>query len=491
VSTVAANAYVQPSAKRYLEKLEQRLQNEGLKGGLYMMLSSGGITNVAQAAEHPIRILESGPAAGVLAASHFAKQLGYQDLVSFDMGGTTAKICLIAGGEVSIADEFEAARVHRLKKGSGLPIKAPVVEMIEIGAGGGSIARVDSLGLLKVGPNSAGALPGPACYGQGGSEATVTDADLYLGYLNPGFFLGGAMQLRADFAAQAMGRLAAKLNVDSDRIALGIQEIVDENMATATRMHLAERGEDPAKFDLFAFGGAGPVHAYGVAKSLRMKKVICPLGAGAASALGLLVAPIVAERIRSHYVRLRSADWSSVNGLLNAMEEEASKTSIEAGAPRSEIRINRYADIRHVGQGHELRIPIPSGALGSENVQTIEILFLDAYRRSYGHAAADVPLEVLTWRVVAQAQPMTVRPTHALSGRNVSKQPVKGTRKVYFRESAGFMDVPVYDRYALHPGDRIPGPAIVEETESTVVVGPAARGVIDALFNLVMEIDNP
>jgi N-methylhydantoinase A len=491
VSTVAANAYVQPAAKRYLGGLERRLQQEGLEVVLYLMLSSGGITNVEQAAEHPIRILESGPAAGVLAVSNYAKLLGYQNLVSFDMGGTTAKICLISDGRIAIADEFEVARVHRGKKGSGLPVKAPVVEMVEVGAGGGSIAHIDSLGLLKVGPDSAGASPGPACYGQGGVEATVTDADLHLGFLDPDFFLGGSMKLRRDLAEQAIARLGGRLGLNADQAALGIQSIVDENMATATRMHIAERGQDPSRFDLFAFGGAGPVHGYGLARSLGLRRVILPLGAGATSALGLLVAPIMAERIRSHYHRLDSPAWAGLNTLLAEMEAEAVRTSIAAGAEAGGVVITRYADVRHIGQGHELRIPIPDGPLGKDRVREIESTFVEAYRRSYGHGAGDIPLEVLTWRVVAQAPPQTVRVRHGATDQIGERPRLKGSRAVYFRESGGFVPVPVYDRYALKVGDRLDGPAIVEETESTVVVGPSASAVIDDLHNLVMELNLP
>lgn len=315
-STTCANAYVQPMMLRYLERLDNNLRDMGLNGALYVMLSGGGITTVRSAQAYPIRLVESGPAAGAMAASFYSGLTGVENLISFDMGGTTAKMCLIDGGRPDRKHDFEAGRVRRFMKGSGLPLKVSVVDMIEIGAGGGSLAHIDGMGLLKVGPRSAGSNPGPVCYNLGGTEPAVTDADLFLGYLNPDYFLGGEMKLDMTTVERAIGeKLAKPLGLSTLEAAVGIHNIVNENMAAATRMHLAEKGRDPRRYAMIAFGGAGPVHAYNLARLLKLGRLIVPLGAGVTSALGFLVAAPAIDYVRSYVSRLEQIDWPHLNAL--------------------------------------------------------------------------------------------------------------------------------------------------------------------------------
>jgi N-methylhydantoinase A/oxoprolinase/acetone carboxylase beta subunit len=382
-STTVANVYVRPLVDRYLATLVDRVRNLGLSCEVLIMLSGGGVATVDTARQFPIRLVESGPAAGALAAAFLAAEAGFPNVLAFDMGGTTAKACLIEDGQPLTAPEFELARAYRFKKGSGLPVKVTVIELIEIGAGGGSIAWVDSLGLLKVGPESAGAEPGPACYGRGGTEPTVTDADLILGYLDPSYFLGGRMRLDRAAAEAAVGRLAERLGLSLVEAAWGIHEVVTENMAAAARVHGIERGKDIRKFPLFAFGGAGPVHVYRLAQKLGLKRFICPPGAGATSALGLLVAPLAFDFVRSYYGRLDGLDWAVVNRLLAEMEAEGRALLRRAGVPAADIAVARSVDLRYTGQGHEVNVALPDGELGESLEGEILRRFIAEYRRLY------------------------------------------------------------------------------------------------------------
>ncbi|MGB7946401.1 MAG: hydantoinase/oxoprolinase family protein, partial [Candidatus Binatia bacterium] len=350
-STTLANVYVQEQVADYLAQLQHRLDSLGFVGSFFVMLSSGGIATSETAARFPVRLLESGPAAGALAAAQAGALCGHRDLLSFDMGGTTAKLCVIEDGQPLKTHEFEVDRVYRFRKGSGLPVRIPVIDMIEIGAGGGSIARLDSLGLLKVGPESSGAEPGPVCYARGGTEATVTDADLVLGYLDPNYFLGGRMTLELDRARQALARLAEPLRMNVEQAAWGVHQIVNENMANAARAHLGERGKDPRRMPLYAFGGAGPVHGYRVAEILRLPALISPFGAGVGSTFGLLAAPLAFDFVRSAYSRLDQQDWGLANELLDVMAEEGRKVLQGSGLQAAEISYQRTADMRYVGQG--------------------------------------------------------------------------------------------------------------------------------------------
>ena len=369
-STTLANVYVQERVSAYLEQLQARLDGIGFAGSFFVMLSSGGIATRETSSRFPVRLLESGPAAGALAAAYAGVRSGHRDLLSFDMGGTTAKLCVIEDGEPLKTHEFEVDRVYRFRKGSGLPVRVPVIDMIELGAGGGSIARVDSLGLLKVGPDSSGADPGPVCYRQGGSDATVTDADLVLGYLDPNYFLGGKMQLDLGGARAALGRLAQPLNMNVEQVAWGIHQIVNENMANAARAHLGERGKDPRRMPMYAFGGAGPVHGYRVAEILRLPALISPFGAGVGSTFGLLAAPLAFDFVRSAYSRLDELDWRFANGLLDEMAEEGRRVLESSGLAKTAIAYQRTADMRYVGQGHEVSVRVPDGELGPRHLSS-------------------------------------------------------------------------------------------------------------------------
>ncbi|MBX6351356.1 MAG: hydantoinase/oxoprolinase family protein, partial [Clostridia bacterium] len=396
--TTAADAFVRPLVSRYVGRFAEELRARGAGGELLLMQSSGGTATVRMAVTMPVRLLESGPAGGVLAAAHIGRTIGRPDLISFDMGGTTAKACLIEGGRPGLVPVMEAARVHRFKPGSGLPIRTPVVDMIEVGAGGGSIARVDALGLLRVGPESAGADPGPACYGQGGRQPTVTDADLVLGYLNPDFFLGGRLALDVEAAREALGGLARALGLPLEAAAWGVHAVVDEEMAGAARSHVVERGRDPRRYALLAFGGAGPVHAVQVARILGVSEVIVPPAAGAASALGFLVAPLSFDFARSLPARLRAVDWPQVNASLAEMEARGRELLAEAGV-QDGVTVERWADMRLVGQVHDIAVPLPEGPLGPERAGEIAQAFTRAYRELYTHVPPGIEIQILNWRV--------------------------------------------------------------------------------------------
>ncbi len=409
-STTVANVYVMPLMAKYVEDLERKLADLGIGGQLYIMLSSGGIALPGTAKRVPIRLVESGPAAGALAAARAARLAGESRLLSFDMGGTTAKACVIDGGEPLVAREFEVARADRFKKGSGLPIRVPVIEMIEIGAGGGSIARVDRLGLLKVGPESAGADPGPASYALGGREPTVTDADLLLGYLDPDFFLGGLMRLDVEAARRAVAdKIGGPLGLDLTEAAWGIHRVVNENMAAAARIHGIERGKDLRAYPLFAFGGAGPVHAWEIGKILKVPRLLLPFGAGAISAFGLLAAPLAFDFVRTAPQRLDQAQWESVNRLYLDMEAEGRAILAAARVTGGAVSIRRAAEMRYVGQGHEVEVPVPLGPLGRESLETLTQNFEAAYRALYGRTASGVAIEALNWRLVVSGPPHEMR----------------------------------------------------------------------------------
>ncbi len=488
-STTIANVYVQDRVEKYLSELQLRLARIGFAGGLFLIISSGGIVTVDTAKRFPVRLLESGPAGGALAAANHGAACGYDDLLSFDMGGTTAKFCIIDRGQPLIAHEFEVDRRYRLKKGSGLPIKLPVIEMIEIGAGGGSIARIDPMGLLKVGPDSAGAEPGPVCYGLGGIEPTVTDADLALGYLDPDYFLGGQLRIDLEAARQAIReRIADPLGLSVEEAAWGIHQIVNESMANAARVHTLERGKDPHRFPVFAFGGAGPVHGFRVAKALGSPAFIVPFGAGVMSAVGFLAAPLAFDFVRSWPGRVNSLNWQGANALLSEMEAQGQTLLEKSGVLPEHISHRRVADIRYVGQGHEIQIPLPVDQLSSESIPTIITSFEAVYRRLYERLSQSVPLEIINWRVTSSGPVPQVRLQGVGNEPKVTQTARKGSRKAYFSELGGYHAVPVYDRYGLLPATSFAGPAIVEERESTVIVGPDCRFRIDEQRNLIVEL---
>lgn len=488
-STTIANVYVQELVERYLRRLEERLDQVGFEGNFYLMLSSGGIATVDTTVRYPVRLLESGPAAGALAANAYGLAAGHSDLISFDMGGTTAKICVIDKGQPLIAHEFEVDRIYRFKKGSGLPIKLPVIELIEIGTGGGSIARVDSLGLLKVGPDSAGAAPGPVCYANGGTEPTVTDANLVLGYLDPAFFLGGQMSLDLDAAKSAIEtKIAEPLGMSVEEAAWGIHQIANENMANAARVHSLERGKDPRRFPLFAFGGAGPVQAYRIADSLGSPQLLAPLGAGVMSTVGFLSAPLAFDFVRSWTTELKETDWSQANKLLSEMESDGQALLTESGVDSSDIQHRREVDMRFVGQGHEIRVPLSDGKLDASHIEKLKSSFAKVYQELYERPGPPVNIEIINWRVVSSGPSPDVQ--LKVTGTEKASEladTIKGHRSAYFPESKGFVDTAIYDRYKMRPGMEFTGPAIVEERESTVIVGPQAKCRIDEHHNLVID----
>ncbi|MEM6548368.1 MAG: hydantoinase/oxoprolinase family protein [Pseudomonadota bacterium] len=484
-STVLANVYVQRIAERYLGRLAARLRDEiGIPGPLYIMQSNGGLAEVATAQRFPIRLVESGPAAGALAAAHFGARLGARDLLSFDMGGTTAKACVIADGAPLIATEFEVDRRYQFKKGSGLPVKVPVVEMIEIGTGGGSIARIDSLDRLTVGPESAGAQPGPACYGQGGTRPTVTDADLCLGFLDPGFFLGGTMKLDCMAAEAALAEEVGRpLNLTVPEAAWSVHRLANEAMAAAARLHAVERGVDVEKLALFAFGGAGPVHAYGVGRILRVPRIFYPLGAGVMSAAGFLTAPLSFDFVRSLPNGIDALDWPAAQAAVAEMAAKGREILTTTLAPEA-ISLRLYADMRYRKQGYEVRTAVPEAVLAGRDGPALRAAFEAAYRALYGHTVPDTGAEVVSWRVIVEGPKPDLRIGAVESASGAS---LKGNRRIWVVDQ-GFAEVPVHDRYRLAPGTALQGPVVIEERESTTVINGPGRVTVDAGLNLTAEL---
>jgi N-methylhydantoinase A len=457
---------------------------DGYAGPLHVMTSNGGTMPADQARELPVRLVESGPAAGIHAAVAYGRRLGRGDLIAFDMGGTTAKICLVQDGAPSWTSMFEAARVSRFRRGSGLPIRIPALDLIEIGAGGGSIARVDGLGTLAVGPESAGADPGPACYARGGDAPTVTDADLVLGHLGADAFLGGAMPLDPARAEAVIAReLARPLGLSTVDAAAGIVRVVTANMATALTVYAAEKGLDLRRFTLFAFGGAGPVHAVGLAARAGIREVVIPPSAGVLSALGCALAPLSLDLATSYKVALDALDTARASALLAAMESDGLAAMKAATRERPVVR--RTVDLRYLGQRYEVNVPLPGRPLRPADLPRLRERFQALYRRRYGRDIRGVAVEAVTFRVNVAAPP---------AHRGVPRWPepagaaaVRGRRAMYFA-GRWARACPVYDRHALPPGTALRGPAVVEERESTTVVPPGARLRVDADLNLVVSL---
>jgi N-methylhydantoinase A len=487
-STTVANAYIKPLARRYLALMADRLAGLGIPAPLLLMLSSGGLTHVAEAQRTPVAMLESGPAAGALAAAFFGRDDSGGSLLAFDMGGTTAKLSLVEDGEPLTAYSFEAARQKRFIEGSGFPVRISTVELIEIGAGGGSIAHVDEIGLLKVGPRSAGSQPGPAAYGLGGAEPTVTDADFALGYLNPDYFAGGEVRVDMEAAQAALARLAQRVALSLTEVAWGIHEIVNESMASAARVHIAERGRDPRDYALLCTGGAGPVHAAGVARKLGLGRVICPPSAGVASALGLLVAPARVDRAATVGVRLDRGGIDRLETAFRRLEEEALGVLGDTGLALDTASIRRLADGRFLGQGFDLVVPLPEGPYddGHAARQQLRAAFESAYREKFALTPPEVPVEFINIRIAARAPVAGSEVGPQKTGPSLDGSAVKGTRPAYFSEAGGFVETSVYDRHRLSVGDELRGPAVVEEEGSTLVVPPGALARVAASGNIVV-----
>jgi N-methylhydantoinase A/oxoprolinase/acetone carboxylase beta subunit len=485
-STTAINAYVQPLVARYLERLSGTLEADGFKGAFTVMASSGGTMPLATAKRFPVRLVESGPAAGVHAASAAGVALQIPRLLSLDIGGTTAKMCVIQDGKANWTTDFEVARLSRFKKGSGLTLKVPSVDLIEIGAGGGSIARVNALGLIEVGPDSSGSDPGPACYVLGGDFATVTDADVLLGYLNPANFLGGEMRLDPAAAERAvMKAIGAPLRMDVRRAAYGINSIVNENMANAARVYTAERGIDIRSFTLFAFGGAGPVHACGVAERLGISVVIVPPAGGVLSAIGCVLAPMAFDMVRGFKCDLDGADFARANGLLAGMVEEGRSLLQQAGFTRGVV-VEASADMRFAGQRSEVNVPLRRLTLPASSARIIDRDFRAVYRARYGRDVPEVKPEFVNLRVTVRGPGHRGRLRPPVPRREARVSGPSSRRPMFFEPRRGFVDCPAYERAAIVKGQRITGPAVVEDRDSTAVVPPRWTATTDHVGNLVL-----
>ncbi|MBS0220403.1 MAG: hydantoinase/oxoprolinase family protein [Proteobacteria bacterium] len=468
-STACANAYVQPRMATYLQALEVGLSAAGIDCPLLLMLSSGGLTTIETASRFPVRLVESGPAGGAIFSSHIARQCEYEKVLSFDMGGTTAKICLIDDFVPQTSRLFEVARVYRFRKGSGLPLRIPVIEMVEIGAGGGSIARVDSMNRITVGPDSAGSEPGPACYQRGGDQATVTDADLMLGRIDPEQFAGGKVPLDPAASGRALAANVGDALGSSDTLAaFGISEVVDENMANAARVHAIESGKDVTKRTLIAFGGAAPLHASRVAEKLNVSSFVVPTGAGVGSAVGFLQAPVAYEIVQSDHQRLQSFDLDRANGLLRQMTELA-RTVVEPAAFGSALEEKRMVFMRYVGQGHEISIPAPTGPILACDIELLRKSFEEEYGRLYSRTVPASDVEILTWVVKVTAGIADAQKSKVPAHEPYQPKPT-GKRRIFDSDIGKVVSVPVFQRESLKPGATFSGPAIVVESETTTIV---------------------
>ncbi len=490
LSTTCANAYVKPLMGRYLESLKRQLRGLGMACPVLLMTSGGGLTTLDTAARFPIRLVESGPAGGAILAARVAREGGYERVLSFDMGGTTAKICLIDRGAPLLSRSFEVGRVYRFKKGSGLPVRVPVIEMVEIGAGGGSIAYVDKLQRINVGPASAGSEPGPACYGRGGSRPTVTDADVLLGRIQSEYFAGGRLELDVAAARRAVtAGIGDPQGLDAELAAVGIAEVVDENMAAAARAHAVEWGAEAASRTLIAYGGAAPLHAAALAGKLKIDRIVVPSGAGVGSAIGFLLAPVAYEVVRSRYQRLSAFDPEAANAVLAEMHEEAAAV-VRAALPEADpaqdaLRELRRAYMRYVGQGYEIAVPVPAATLTPGHAGELHRAFEAEYQRLYGRVIPHLDVEILSWTLTLAAR--EPEPPGALA--EPARKPAAAERTCELVDPASRekTEAAVYLRARLEPGHWAPGPALVVEAQTTTVVSGEFDFHVDARGYLVLE----
>ena len=490
-STTVANAYVRPLMGSYLFRLQESIRQKGLRCPMLLMMSGGGLTTLELAARFPIRLVESGPAGGAILAAHLARECGLNKVLAFDMGGTTAKICLINDGQPERSRRFEIGRVWKNLKGSGLPIRIPVIELVEIGAGGGSIGRVDALQRITVGPDSCGSEPGPACYGRGGELPAVTDANVVLGRIDPEHFAAGRMPLDAALAKQALKRhVGEALGMDAFWAAAGISEMVEENMANAARVHAIERGQDLDNFTMVAFGGAAPLHAGRLAQKLGITRVMVPAGAGVGSAIGFLRAPVAFEVVRSDLSVLLKMDPQVIEARLRAMQAEALAVvqTASAGTP---LEVVRLAELRYVGQGHELRVRLPPTSEGPIDRAALDALveaFEKAYEQIYGLRIPDGEVEVVTWSVTVSTLPQAVKPIALPQAPHQRK--ALSTRPVWEPAMGEQLDFGLHWRFDLRTGERITGPALVAEDETTIVVPAGWVARLDEQGHLMMEVQS-
>lgn len=477
-NTVCANAFVKPLMASYLNRLVGRLSDAGTRCPVFMIHSGGGIISIESAIEFPVRLLESGPAGGAIFAAHVATSYGLDQVVSYDMGGTTAKICLIEGQVPKTSKSFEVARTYRFKKGSGMPISIPVIEMVEIGAGGGSIATVDSMRQIRVGPHSAGSEPGPACYDRGGENPTVTDADLLLGRLDPDAFAGGAMKLSRAASESAMEHdLASKLKIDISTAAYGISEMVDENMSNAARMHAVENGKELSDFTMIAFGGAAPIHAARLCEKLGIDELIIPPGAGVGSAIGFLRAPFGFESVRSAYSRLSKFNASAINGVISDLVKEAT-SFVRLGSPDAELDVECTAYMRYVGQGWEVPVTIEVRDYVDADGELYRKLFDERYERFFGRVIDGLDVEIVSWSLRATSK---ILPPAALGKTEKGKTaPTAGERQIFDAQEGVFQTASVVDRLHMKAGDWVAGPAVITERETSTIVTASREAIMQA-----------
>ncbi len=493
-STTVINVGIQPLVARYLERIEKRLREEGVVAELLLMQSSGGVYSFAEARRKPVFLVESGPAAGVISAAYLGSNLGYKNIISFDMGGTTAKVGLIQNGTPTVTKDYEVGLTAQAgagsHRGAGYPIRTPVIDLVEIGAGGGSIAWVDSGGILRVGPRSAGADPGPVCYGQGGTEPTITDANLVLGRLRPDHFLGGEMSLDVEAARQAIKQKCADpLGMEEVEVAHGIVEIANAAMVNALRMVSVQRGYDPRDFVLVAFGGAGPVHANRLASETEMPTTIIPMSPGTTSALGLLVTDLKHDYSTTMIERVDRLDLGAVIRVYEELEGQGRETLEREGIPKAEMDFRWQVDIRYVGQSYELTIPLPGNRIDSAMLEQVLSRFHQEHDRAYGFSTPGEAVEFVSLRLTAIGQIIKPKLRELERSDGNLAAALISSRSVYFAEHGGYLDCPIYDRYKLAAGHLLKGPAIVTELDSTTVIHPGYRAEVDRYGNLVMTLD--
>ncbi|WP_316214774.1 MULTISPECIES: hydantoinase/oxoprolinase family protein [unclassified Bradyrhizobium] len=484
-STAVANAYVQPLMDSYLARMEEALQVEQFRGAIYLVTSGGGVTSIDTARRFPVRLVESGPAGGAIFAAQIAARLGEEKVLSFDMGGTTAKICLIENFAPESSRVFEVDRAARFLKGSGLPVRIPVIEMVEIGAGGGSIAHIDALKRVTVGPESASSEPGPACYARGGQRPAVTDADVALGMIDPDAFAGGTIRLAPELSKQALLRdIGEPLGLSAETAAYAVHEVVCENMASAARVHAVERGAIVGQHTLIAFGGAAPLHAARVAEKIGVAKVIVPSNAGVGSAVGFLAAPIAYELVRSRHVRLEDFDTKTVSELLAEMAREA-RALVEPGAAGAPVRERRAAFMRYVGQGHEITVELPNRPLTATDLPVLRQSFETDYAALFERAIPNAAIEVLSWSVLVTTEPRNPAKVSEMARKPAGK--ASGYRKFFDGRAGRVVEIPLYRREDMAPGATISGPAVIAEDETSTFVSMSFDAHIDGAGSIVME----
>jgi N-methylhydantoinase A/oxoprolinase/acetone carboxylase beta subunit len=474
-NTTIANAYIKPLMKSYLGRLSERLRREGADCPVFLMHSGGGIIDIATAAEFPVRLVESGPAGGAVFAADIAARHGLDKVLSFDMGGTTAKICLIKNQTPKTARVFEVARTYRFKKGSGMPISIPVIDMVEIGAGGGSLARVDVMKQIRVGPESAGSEPGPACYGRGGQRPAVTDADLILGKLDPANFAGGTIPLHPDASRTALDAvLGIPLSMPTVEAAWGLAEVVDENMANAARVHAVENGEDLSEYTMIAFGGAAPLHAARLCEKLGVARCLVPEGAGVGSAIGFLRAPFSFEANRSVFMRLSAFDADTVRRLFAEMESEATRFVRSCDATAA-IRADYKVYMRYAGQGWEIPVPLTPDEAKAADPATFLARFEADYANLFGRTVAGMEVEITVWSVNAHTPVAAVLPA---TESKAAGSPARGADRALFDAAKGqHVQAGVYDRSSFSPGSHVDGPAVITEDETTIIVATSRKAM--------------